>query len=251
MLVTAEYYHLFVIEAPAFVKKELPFQEAGLNVLFVEDIAPYRMSKVRILNGAHTAMVPIAYSCGLETVKEAVDDEHVGPFIRRMLKEEVLPGLELPEDELLLYTQSVWDRFCNPFVKHQLLDIALNGVSKFRTRNLPSLLDYVERKKQLPMKLVFSLSSLIYFYRAHAGRVKDDETVLTLMKEAWDEENHSNEGVAAKILSCESLWGRDLTDINGLSQAVADQLTLIQTHGMRAAVHRMMLHQYESKGEKA
>ncbi|MFP3326439.1 tagaturonate reductase, partial [Planococcus sp. SIMBA_160] len=77
----------------------LPFQEAGLNVLFVEDIAPYRMSKVRILNGAHTAMVPIAYSCGLETVKEAVEDEHVGPFIRRMLEEEVLPGLKLPEDE--------------------------------------------------------------------------------------------------------------------------------------------------------
>lgn len=251
LLVTAEYYHLFVIEAPAFVQKELPFQEAGLNVLFVEDIAPYRMSKVRILNGAHTAMVPIAYSCGLETVKEAVDDEHVGPFVRRMLEEEVLPGLELPEEELLLYTQSVWDRFCNPFIKHQLLDIALNGVSKFRTRNLPSLLDYVERKKQLPMKLVFSLSSLIYFYRAHAGRVKDDETVLTLMKEAWEGENPSNEGVAAKILSCESLWGRDLTDINGLSQAVADQLTLIQTHGMRAAVHRMMPNQYESQGEKA
>ncbi len=163
LLVTAEYYHLFVIEAPVFVQKELPFQEAGLNVLFVEDIAPYRMSKVRILNGAHTAMVPIAYSCGVETVKEAVDDEDVGTFIRRMLEEEVLPGLELSRDELLLYTQSVWDRFCNPFVKHQLLDIALNGVSKFRTRILPSLFDYVEQKKQLPMNSCFhSAASFIF-----------------------------------------------------------------------------------------
>ncbi|KEP28153.1 tagaturonate reductase [Bacillus zhangzhouensis] len=251
LLVTAEYYHLFVIEAPAFVEKELPFQEAGLNVLFVEDIAPYRMSKVRILNGAHTAMVPIAYSCGLETVKEAVEDEHVGPFIRHMLEEEVLPGLKLPEDELVLYTQSVWDRFCNPFVKHQLLDIALNGVSKFQTRILPSLLDYVVLKKQLPMKLVFSLSSLIYFYRASADKVKDDETVMTLMKEAWEEENHSNDTIAVHILSNEQLWGRDLTDIEGLSHAVADQLTFIQEHGMRAAVHRMLHHQYESQGEKA
>ncbi|WP_282060280.1 tagaturonate reductase [Bacillus pumilus] len=249
LLVTSEYYHLFVIEAPVFVQKELPFQEAGLNVLFVEDIAPYRMSKVRILNGAHTAMMPIAYSCGVETVKEAVDDEDVGTFIRRMLEEEVLPGLEFSRDELLLYTQSVWDRFCNPFVKHQLLDIALNGVSKFRTRILPSLLDYVEQKKQLPMKLVFSLSSLIYFYRSHTDKIKDDETVLVFMKEAFEGENQSNEAIAAIILSCESLWGRNLTDINDLVHAVADQLTFIQEQGMRAAVQRML--QYESQGEKA
>ncbi|WP_144525501.1 tagaturonate reductase [Bacillus pumilus] len=251
LLVTAEYYHLFVIEAPVFVQKELPFQEAGLNVLFVEDIAPYRISKVRILNGAHTAMVPIAYSCGIETVNEAVGDEDVGPFIWRMLEEEVLPGLELSRDELLLYTQSVWDRFCNPFVQHQLLDIALNGVSKFRTRILPSLLDYVELKKQLPMKLVFSLSSLIYFYRAHAEKIKDDETVLAFMKEAFEEEKQSNEAIIAKVLSCESLWGRNLTDIHDLVHAVADQLTFIQEQGMRAAVQRMLQHQYESQGEKA
>ncbi|WP_342490951.1 tagaturonate reductase [Bacillus sp. FSL R5-0422] len=251
LLVTAEYYHLFVIEAPVFVQKELPFQKAGLNVLFVEDISPYRISKVRILNGAHTAMVPIAYSCGIETVNEAVGDEDVGPFIRRMLEEEVLPGLELSRDELLLYTQSVWDRFCNPFVQHQLLDIALNGVSKFRIRILPSLLDYVEQKKQLPMKLVFSLSSLIYFYRAHAEKIKDDETVLTFMKEAFEEVNQSNEAIAAKILSCESLWGRNLTDIHDLVHAVAHQLTFIQEEGMRAAVQRMLQHQYESQGEKA
>lgn len=251
LLVTAEYYHLFVIEAPVFVQKELPFQKAGLNVLFVEDISPYRISKVRILNGAHTAMVPIAYSCGIETVNEAVGDEDVGPFIRRMLEEEVLPGLELSRDELLLYTQSVWDRFCNPFVQHQLLDIALNGVSKFRTRILPSLLDYVEQKKQLPMKLVFSLSSLIYFYRAYAEKIKDDETVLTFMKEAFEEVNQSNEAIATKILSCESLWGRNLTDIHDLVHAVAHQLTFIQEEGMRAAVQRMLQHQYESQGEKA
>lgn len=208
------------------------------------------MSKVRILNGAHTAMVPIAYSCGIDTVKEAVDDKHVGPFIRRMLEEEVLPGLELSQDELLLYTQSVWDRFCNPFVKHQLLDIALNGISKFRTRVLPSLLDYVEQKKQLPMNLVFSLSSLIYFYRAYAERIKDDETVMAFMEEAWEGENQSNEAIAARILSCEPLWGRNLTDVDDLSHAVADQLTFIQEQGMRAAVQRMLHHQYESQGRR-
>ncbi|MDR7670024.1 tagaturonate reductase [Bacillus altitudinis] len=249
LLVTAEYYHLFVIEAPPFVQKELPFQEAGLNVLFVEDIAPYRMSKVRILNGAHTAMVPIAYSCGLDTVKKAVDDEHVGVFIRRMLEEEVLPGLPLPEEELLLYTQSVWDRFCNPFVKHQLLDIALNGVSKFRARILPSLLDYIELKKQLPTKLMFSLSSLIYFYQVHADQIKDDESVMTFMKEAWEEVDHSYELMVDQLLSNEVLWGMDLTRIAGLTGAVAEQLTFIHENGMRAAVHQIL--QYESQGEKA
>ncbi|OLP65206.1 Altronate oxidoreductase [Bacillus pumilus] len=251
LLVTAEYYHLFVIEAPAFVQKELPFHDAGLNVLFVEDISPYRMRKVRILNGAHTAMVPIAYLCGLKTVKEAVNDEVVGPFIRSMLEEEVLPGIPLSEDELLLYTQSVWDRFCNPFVKHQLMDIALNGVSKFQTRILPSILHYVELKSELPIKLVFALSSLIYFYRECGDSLKDDETVLASMKAAWDQKNPSYKSVTICILSNQQLWGRNLAGIEGLTQAVVDQLTFIHTHGMKAAVHRMLYDPYENQGEKA
>ncbi|MFS0656129.1 tagaturonate reductase [Bacillus sp. 179-C3.3 HS] len=250
LLVTAEYYHLFVIEAPSFVRQELPFQEAGLNVLFVDDISPYRTRKVRILNGAHTAMVPIAILCGLETVNEAVNDALVGPFIRSMLEEEVLPGVPLPDEELYLYTQSVWDRFCNPFVKHQLMDIALNGISKFQTRLLPSLLDYVALKKQLPIKLVFSLSSLIYFYKECEEAIKDDETVMALMKAAW-EKNQSYELMASSILSNKQMWGEDLTQIEGLRDAVVDQLTFIHEHGMRAAVHRMLHHQFESQGEKA
>ncbi|MFJ5964592.1 tagaturonate reductase [Bacillus sp. NPDC093026] len=251
LLVMAEYYHLFVIEAPAFVQRELPFQEAGLNVLFVKDISPYRMRKVRILNGAHTAMVPIALLSGLETVKEAVDDDLIGPFIRSMLDEEVLPGLGLPYKETSLYTQAVWDRFCNPFVKHQLMDIALNGVSKFQTRILPSMLDYVELTKQLPMKLVFALSSLIYFYGKCANLLKDDEYVMTWMKKAWEEEHQSYLSVVERILSNQQLWGMNLLSVQGLSHAVADQLTFIHEHGIRAAVHQMLHHQYENQGEKA
>ncbi|MGE6630040.1 tagaturonate reductase [Bacillus sp. NPDC077027] len=251
LLVTAEYYHLFVIEAPAFVQKELPFQEAGLNVLFVDDIAPYRMRKVRILNGAHTAMVPLAYLSGLETVKEAVEDEVVGTFIRSMLDEEILPGLDLPQAETTRYTQEVWDRFCNPFVRHQLMDIALNGISKFKARNLPSLLAYMKLGCGLPKKLVFVLSSLIYFYGELANTLKDDEDVLAVMKKAWCKGEAPFSSVAKNILSSRTLWGMNLNEIEGLCDAVTSHLTHIHEHGMRASIKEMLAQQYEQQGEKA
>ncbi|MGZ4160436.1 MAG: tagaturonate reductase, partial [Neobacillus sp.] len=169
MVVVGEQFHLWVIEGPQWIREEFPAQMAGLNTLFVDDMTPYRTRKVRILNGAHTAMTHVSYLYGLNTVAEAIEHQIIGNFVKELIFEEIIPTLELPVDELNSFADAVLERFMNPFIQHFLLSISLNSMSKFKTRDLPSLLEYFNRKKELPGKLVFSLAALISFYKGKRG----------------------------------------------------------------------------------
>ncbi|PSM57348.1 tagaturonate reductase, partial [Clostridium diolis] len=164
-----EIFHLWVIEGPQSIKDELPIEKAGLNVKVVDDMTPYRTRKVRILNGPHTAMVPVAYLYGLETVGEAVDHEVIGRYVHDVIYDEIIETLDLPHEELVEFADAIIERFQNPYVKHYLMSIALNSLSKYKTRDLPSLTEYLKRKGTLPKKLVFSLASLIEFYKGKRG----------------------------------------------------------------------------------
>src|SRR5690606_17848421 len=148
MMVMAEPFHLWVIEGPSLLEKEFPVGKVGLEVKFVKDLAPYRERKVRILNGAHSAMVPLAYLNGLRTVREAVEDKNMGTFLEQTIQDEIIPTLDLPKADLIQFAKDVVERFKNPFIKHQLSAIALNSISKFQVRVLPSLLEYVARKNK-------------------------------------------------------------------------------------------------------
>src|SRR5690606_27128576 len=125
-----------------------------------------RERKVRILNGAHTTIVLLAYLRGLRTVRETVEDGYMGKFLENAIQQEIIPTLDLSEDELKEFANSVVERFKNPFIKHQLSAIALNSTSKFEVRVLPSLLEYIKRKEELPIHLVKSLAALMVFYKA-------------------------------------------------------------------------------------
>ena len=149
----------------AQLRKELPFEAAGFNVKFVEDLTPYRTRKVRILNGAHTAMVPVAYLRGLRTVREAIEDKFTGAFVKQALEEEIIPTLELPKQELEQFSNDVVERFLNPSIRHELMSIALNSISKYQVRVLPTVLDYIKLKGKPPEKLLYSLAALIRFYK--------------------------------------------------------------------------------------
>ena len=165
LLDTGEIFHLWVIEGNKRFAEELPFTKAGLNVIWTDDMTPYRTRKVRILNGAHTMTVLAAYLYGLDTVKECVDDRLIKAYMEKGLYEEIIPTLDLPENELLEFAKAVSERFANPFIKHYLLSISLNSTSKFKTRVLPSITEYVKRKGKIPQVLTFSMAALIAFYR--------------------------------------------------------------------------------------
>jgi tagaturonate reductase len=137
---TAEHFYLFVIQGPKSLAAELRLDKLPLNVLIVDDIKPYKERKVAILNGAHTALVPVAFQAGLDTVGEAMNDAEICAFVEKAIYQEIIPVLDLPRDELESFASAVTGRFRNPYIKHQLLSIALNGMTKYRTRILPQLL---------------------------------------------------------------------------------------------------------------
>ena len=202
MLNTSEYFHLFVIETDYDLKKEMPFTKAGLNVIVTKDaLERYRTRKVRILNGSHTSIVPYALLSGLETVGDCMENETIKNFLTKCLFEEIIPTLDLPEDELKSYAESVLVRFSNPYIKHYLMSIALNSVSKFVVRVLPSIKVYKERFNKYPPNLVFGFSKLIEFYKT--GTPNDAVQVIEAIQK----------GSLSEILSNSSLWGEDLSDL--------------------------------------
>ena len=202
MVNTSEFFHLWVIETDFDIDKELPFSSAGLNVIVTPDkLEMYRTRKVRILNGAHTSLVPYALLSGLETVKDCIDDKVMNEHIRKCVFDEIIPTLDLPKDELLSYASSVLERFGNPYIKHYLSSIALNSVSKFKVRVLPSILEYIKRYNKMPETLLFAFAKLIEFYKT--DMTNDAPEVVEFMK---------NNDTAA-ILANAALWGEDLSSL--------------------------------------
>lgn len=230
LVVKAEPFHLWVIEAPEAVRAAFPAEQAGLQVKFVEDLTPYRTRKVRILNGAHTALVPVAYLQGLRTVRDAIEDEQTGKFIRETIFEEIIPTLDLPAEELEQFANDVIERFQNPFIRHELQSIALNSISKYNVRVLPSVLEYHARKGQLPQRLLQSLAALILFYKGELNGeslpLNDTPEVLDFFQKAWQSDSAS--AVVETVLSNQHLWGTDLTAIPGFAETVTKQVTALQ-----------------------
>ena len=200
MVNTSEFFHLWVIETEHDLEKEIPFSAADLNVIVTRDkLEMYRTRKVRILNGAHTSLVPYALLSGFDTVKSCIDDEGMREHVRKCVFDEIIPTLDLPKDELESYAGSVIERFGNPYIKHYLSSIALNSVSKFKVRVLPSILEYIKRYGKTPETLVFSLAKLIEFYKN--GTPNDAPEIIEFIK------SHS----VREILANKEFFGEDIS----------------------------------------
>jgi tagaturonate reductase len=239
LVVKAEIFHLWVIEAPQSVAAEFPADKAGLNVLFVPSEKPYHDRKVTLLNGPHTVLSPVAYLSGLDTVREACDDDTTGHFINRVMFDELLPTLDLPKDELEKFASDVLDRFRNPFVKHFVTSIMLNSFPKFKTRDLPGLKIYLERKGELPKGIVFGLAAICTYYKGgkrHNDVIvpNDDKAIIDLLARLWESDNAQT--VAHGVLKAENIWGEDLNRIPGLTDLLAADLDAIMKKGMREAI---------------
>lgn len=214
---TAEIFHLWVIEGDH--EDELPFNKAGYNIVWTKDAAPYKKRKVRILNGGHTSMVLGAYLYGLETVGECLKDETVSKFLKTCIFDEIVPTLGNTDTDKE-FGEAVLERFANPFIRHMLLSIALNSVSKFQVRVLPTILEYKEQNGHYPKALTMSMAALIAFYKT--DKANDGAEIMEFMKNASVEE----------ILKREDYWHADLTDMIPMVQNYYDVIT---KEGMKAA----------------
>lgn len=250
IMVTGEPFALWVIESDKDISGELPLPDAGLPVIFTDNQKPYKQRKVRILNGAHTSFVLASYLAGNDFVKESMDDETIKDFMMKTIFDEVIPTLTLPEAELKEFAEAVITRFNNPYVKHALLSISLNSVSKWRARCMPSFLGYIEKTGKLPAHLTFSLASLMAFYTGSELRDKalighrngqeysimDDEKVLEFFRDNSAKDTRS---FVSAFLGEEAFFGQDLNQIAGLTDAITAYLDDIRTNGMRAALCRI------------
>lgn len=226
LMVVAEPFHFWAIEGPESLKMLFPAEKLGLDVIIVDDLQPYRTRKVKILNGAHTSLVPVAYLRGLRFVGDAMNDPELGEFLKNVLYSEIIPSINLPKDELEKFAEAVMDRFKNPFVKHQLSAIALNSISKFKVRVLPSILGYIKKEDRLPMLLLKSFAALLVFYRGHykgaSIPVNDTPEVMELFEKAWQISDPYE--LVPNVLSNISLWGEDLNLYPGLPGQVIEEI---------------------------
>ena len=243
LVVQAEVFHLWVIEAPAWVENEFPASKAGLNVLFVPSEKPYHDRKVTLLNGPHSALAPVAYLSGLNTVREAVEHEVVGRFVNKVVYDELINTLDLPKAELQEFAEAVLERFRNPFVKHFVTSIMLNAFPKFKTRDIPGMKIYLGRNGHLPMGLVLGMAAIITYYKGgcrsdgEAIVPNDDKAIVDLLSRLWATGDVA--AVAAGVLGAVFIWGEDLNEVPGLAQLLTKLLQSIEEKGMLLTVEEI------------
>ncbi len=243
LVVKAEIFHLLVIEAPKSVAKEFPADKAGLNVLFVPDEKPYHERKVTLLNGPHTVLAPVGYLAGLNIVKECLRDDVISKFVYMVMYKELIATLDLPQKELKKFANDVVERFNNPFVHHFLTSIMLNSFPKYKTRDLPGLKIYLERKGELPAGLVLGLAAIITYYKGgKRGDINivpnDDKAIVDLMRILWTTNNYDT--ISQCVLAADFIWGENLNYIPGLTEKLSFYLRLINEFGMKEAVRTIV-----------
>lgn len=244
-----EVFGVWNIEGPAWLEEKLPFKAAGVNCIVVPDVTPYKKRKVRILNGAHTGFVLGAYLGGYDIVRDCMHDDAVLGYMNKMLFEEILPILPLPKEDVESFAAAVQDRFNNPFINHELLSISLNSTSKWRARNMPSFLEYIEKYGKLPQCLTMSFAAYIAFFsneiqelnenglvcrrpKGNTYTCSDDRWALEFY---WEHRNDSAEALVHAVMTNQQMWGQDLTQIPGFEEATVANLKKIRTEGALAA----------------
>lgn len=242
-MTVAEPFYLFVIASETNYKKFFPLENN--NIIWTNDVKPYKKMKVRILNGIHTAVSLPAYICGLETVLDFMKDEVFNKYVNKLLFDEILPTLENNE-EAVNFAKNVIERFENPYLKHYLIDISLNSCSKFAARCLPTILDYIKIKNQCPKLTAFSLAAFIRFHKGEfingdfigerenkeKYKIRDTKENIQLFSLYGSEWNSGNlESLTHNIMSKKELWnGINLTKIEHLEENVLQNLKKIEKY---------------------
>ncbi len=241
-IVKGEIFHLWVLKKEEHIEKVFPVDKANLHAIYAESIKPYKERKVKILNGTHTAIVPVSYLYGIDTVRETIENEYLGQFAKEFIFDEVIPTIDLPHDDMVFFANSVLERYLNPYVRHELMSIALNSVSKYKARILKTVHDYIDRKHELPRHALFALAALILFYRGKRGEetiaLKDDPSYIATFAKLWADYDADKD--VSKLVKCvladESMWGEDLNKVEGFHDLVTKFLTCQINKGMKDAL---------------
>ena len=246
LVTSTERYRLLAIQGDDALRQRLGFasgDEGG--ILITADIAPYRLRKLRVLNGAHTICAPVGLLAGCETVGEVVAHPRLGALLRRVIFDEIAPTLSVPGAEE--FGREVLGRFANPFIHHALWDISLHGATKMKVRVVPTIMEYAERHRTITQLLTFGFAMYLLFCRGklqdarrRAGQSAPVDANGDKIRAAWEGvEPPQSRALAAfvgRVCADQSLWGRDLATLPGFTEAVTDHLTRAQVDGVVSAI---------------
>lgn len=259
LLTLTEPHSLWAIEAdPAELSAVFPIDSAP-GVVFAPDIAFYSQRKLRLLNGAHTAMAPVAILARIATVREAANDRTLGAFLQRLLVDEIVPGSGLPVDEARSFAQSVLDRFRNPWLEHRWDVIATNQTAKLRLRVLPSVLGFAAACHRVPPRLALAVAASLRYSRCTAqlsaseghgwwrgASYPIEDVDLARVNGHWwaVDPEHATRPVpadtlrrlAARVLGDTDLVGGSFTDAPEFVAAVAAALCRLEEAGVEGAI---------------
>lgn len=240
LVVVAEPYSAWVISGAKAVKDELIFNQPFLNVKLVEDLAPYRQLKVRLLNAVHTALVPLAYLLGINEVRVATEDPLINRYLQQLIEREIIPTLAVSEKEAQNFAAEVIERFANPYIVHLLMSIALNSIAKFVARDLPIIKDYCGKYSQIPSRLALALAALLVFYRGKRGdeliELNDNPLILQFCAKIWQDESLTVDEKIYRLLESDLLWGENLAANPALLDSVSGYVRVIIEDGVAAAL---------------
>ena len=242
LVVKGEYFHVWAIGGDERIRELLPLDRAGLNVRFMDDIRPFRAQKVRVLNGAHTALSALGLELGFESVGEAFGDAEVRAYVERLVGEEVLATIDGDRAELQAFAAGILERFANPYLHHRLGDIALNAVAKWRVRNLPVYVDRVHAGESASLTAL-SLAAVLLL-QAGAGHAtgftpSDDPGTLALLGGTFDSDDLDG-WVRNAVGRLDLASGLSAEQAEVLVRDVADFVGMIRTNGARTALHAVL-----------
>ena len=236
-MVKGEYFNLLVYRKESFCEKVFPLHQIGepVHCIYVDDVHPYKQRKVRCLNGTHSSMVPVSYLAGINEVKESLEDEVIGEFVKHELFDEIVPTVKVKDVDQ--FAKDVFKRFLNPYVHHLLMSIALNSIPKFKERDLPTIIDSYNKNGIWPKHLMFALASLIKFYKGYRIvdgkkeeiKLADSAENIAFFKGVWDKYDASKDvkALTHEVLSNTSLWDQDLTKLAGFEDVICKDLEIV------------------------
>jgi tagaturonate reductase len=244
LLVKAELFYLWVIEADTSIYKTIPFDKAGLNVKCVPSITPYFDRKVTILNAAHTALSPVAMLSGLNIVRNACEDKLVGNYIRHLINDDLIHSLPYDLAEMQSFADDVLFRFINPFIDHDVRSIMLNAVPKFASRDLPVIKRYLNKHNVLPRFVVLGFAALIVYYKGDITfngepvLPNDSKEIVARITQFWAENDVTK--LVYQLLAMTDVWGENLNNIPGMTEMLISDITDILTNGISATLENVI-----------
>lgn len=252
LMIMSEVYRLWAIESSsAKAKRVLSFAAADSGVVIAPDINVFRELKLRLLNGTHTMSCGLALLAGFDTVKEAMDDHDMSACIEGMMRQEIVPAitdLHIREDAAWRFAGAVLDRFRNPHIAHRWLNITMQYTSKMKMRNVPILQRHYQRSQEAPALLALGFAAYLLFMRSekaadgrYEGWANGVAYTITDDQAAWfhDAWKRLEPAVLVQtVLSNIALWGTDLCELKGFSQAVTAMLGAMLTGGVSQLVKK-------------